>query len=104
MVLNPQVAGVGLNITAANHVIHFSPEWNPAKTDQASARAYRRGQDLPVAVHHFAYADSIEERILERSERRRLIAEIAAPGSRDEPNATDLTKLFAYLGERGHNQ
>ena len=42
LLLNPDAAGVGLNITAANHVIHFNPEWNPAVTAQATARAFRR--------------------------------------------------------------
>ena len=41
----------GLNITAANHVIHYNLEWNPAVEDQATARAHRRGQTLPVTVH-----------------------------------------------------
>ena len=44
LVLNPHAAGVGLNIVAANHVIHYTLEWNPAVIDQASARAYRRGR------------------------------------------------------------
>ncbi|MHB9005085.1 MAG: DEAD/DEAH box helicase, partial [Coriobacteriia bacterium] len=46
LILNPKAAGVGLNITSANHVIHYNLEWNPATEDQASARAYRRGQTL----------------------------------------------------------
>jgi SNF2 family DNA or RNA helicase len=99
LILNPRAVGVGLNIVSANHVIHFSPEWNPAITDQASARSHRRGQDRPVTVHHFAYADSIEERVLQRSEGRRQLAEIAAPGSNDEPTAQDLANLFSHLRE-----
>jgi SNF2 family DNA or RNA helicase len=98
-VLNPQVAGVGLNITAANHVIHFSPEWNPAKTDQASARAFRQGQHLPVTVHHFAYEGTIEEKVIDRARLRREIAEEAAPGSSDEPTADDLLQLFEIVAE-----
>ena len=46
LVLNPRAGGTGLNITAANHVIHYNLEWNPALEDQASARAYRRGHRL----------------------------------------------------------
>ena len=99
LVLNPQVAGVGLNITAANHVIHFSPEWNPAKTDQASARAFRQGQHLPVTVHHFAYEGTIEEKVIDRARLRREIAEEAAPGSSDEPTADDLLQLFEIVAE-----
>lgn len=59
--LNPSAAGTGLNITGANHVIHFSPEYNPQKTTQATARAYRRKQELPVFVHHLHYRQSVEE-------------------------------------------
>lgn len=51
LILSPEAAGVGLNITAANHVIHLSRLWNPAKEDQATNRVYRIGQDMPVYVH-----------------------------------------------------
>jgi SNF2 family DNA or RNA helicase len=59
--LNPKAAGSGLNITAANHVIHYNPEWNPALTAQASARAYRRKQLKPVTIHHLFYVQTVEE-------------------------------------------
>ena len=50
-VLSPIAAGAGLNIVAANHVIHLERHWNPAKEDQATDRAYRIGQERPVYVH-----------------------------------------------------
>ena len=50
-ILSPIAAGAGLNITAANHVIHLERHWNPAKEDQATDRAYRIGQDKDVFVH-----------------------------------------------------
>ena len=59
--LNPAAAGVGLNITSANHVFHFNPEWNPQVTRQATARCFRRGQTLPVFVWHLYYSDTVEE-------------------------------------------
>ncbi len=59
--LNPKAAGSGLNITAANHVIHYNPEWNPALTAQASARSYRRKQVRPVTIHHLYYLQTVEE-------------------------------------------
>ena len=59
--LNPKAAGTGLNITAANHVIHYNPEWNPALTAQASGRAYRRKQTRPVTIHHLFFANTVEE-------------------------------------------
>ena len=51
IVISPEAAGIGLNITAANHVIHLSRPWNPAKEDQATDRVYRIGQKRPVFVH-----------------------------------------------------
>lgn len=51
LVLSPKAAGIGLTITAANHVIHLSRWWNPAVEDQCNDRVYRIGQDKPVTVH-----------------------------------------------------
>ena len=81
LVLNPRAAGVGLNITCANHVIHYNLEWNPAIEDQASARSYRRGQDKTVFVHRLFYADTIEEIINDRIERKREMSETAVVGT-----------------------
>lgn len=52
LILSPDTAGVGLNITAANHVIHYGRWWNPAKENQATDRAYRIGQKKDVFVHY----------------------------------------------------
>ncbi|MDR3468142.1 MAG: DEAD/DEAH box helicase [Xanthobacteraceae bacterium] len=51
LILSPKAAGVGLNITAANHVIHLSRWWNPAVEDQCNDRVYRIGQTKPVSIH-----------------------------------------------------
>ncbi|PRY75306.1 SNF2 family DNA or RNA helicase [Yoonia maritima] len=67
LVLNPKAAGAGLNITAATVVIHLTPVWNPALEAQASARAYRRGQELPVTIYRLFYEDTIERVMLDRS-------------------------------------
>lgn len=80
MILNPKAGGTGLNITAANHVIHYNPEWNPATEDQASARSYRRGQDRPVTIHRLIYANTIEEVMDERLSRKRTLMESAVVG------------------------
>jgi len=64
--LNPITAGMGLNITAANHVIHYSRQWNPALEAQATARAFRNGQTKSVNAYYLYYADTIEEIIHER--------------------------------------
>jgi len=57
LILSPEVAGIGLTITAANHVIHYGRWWNPAKENQATDRAYRIGQTKPVFVHHLILRD-----------------------------------------------
>lgn len=70
LLLNPRVAGVGLNITAANHVFHYSPNYNPAVTQQATKRSHRNRQTRPVFVHHLFYVDTVEERALDVSTRK----------------------------------
>lgn len=84
LILNPRAGGVGLNITAANHVIHYNPEWNPALEDQATARSHRRGQSLPVTVHRLLVSDTVEEVISERLVRKRSLSVSAIVGSPGE--------------------
>ncbi len=62
-VLSLKAGGVGLNLTAASHVIHFDRWWNPAVEDQATDRAYRIGQRRSVLVHKFVCRGTVEERI-----------------------------------------
>lgn len=59
MLLSPKAAGVGLTITSANHVIHYTRWWNPAVENQATDRAYRIGQTKDVYVHHVITSDPI---------------------------------------------
>ena len=63
MVLSLKAGGVGLNLTRANHVIHFDRWWNPAVEDQATDRAFRIGQNKKVMVHKFISRGTIEEKI-----------------------------------------
>ncbi len=63
MVLSLKAGGVGLNLTAANHVIHFDRWWNPAVENQATDRAFRIGQQKNVMVHKFITSGTIEEKI-----------------------------------------
>ena len=63
MVLSLKAGGVGLNLTAANHVIHFDRWWNPAVENQATDRAFRIGQKKNVIVHKFITRGTIEEKI-----------------------------------------
>jgi hypothetical protein len=59
IIMSPVAAGMGLNVTAANHVIHYSRHWNPAKENQATDRAYRIGQQKDVYVYYpMAVSDS----------------------------------------------
>ena len=93
LILNPKAAGAGLNITAANHVIHYNPEWNPATEDQASARAYRLGQDKPVSIHRFIYVDTLEEIMDLRLTRKREVADAIVVGNEGK-DQKDLEKIF----------
>ena len=70
-----KAGGVGLNLTAADTVIHYDPWWNPAVENQATDRAHRLGQDKPVFVYKLIVSGSIEEKILALQERK---AELAA--------------------------
>lgn len=81
LILNPRAAGSGLNITGANHVIHFNLEWNPALEDQASARAYRRGQQKTVFIYRLYYEGTAEEIVNDRIERKREISNTAVIGT-----------------------
>lgn len=63
MILSLKAGGTGLNLTAANHVIHFDRWWNPAVENQATDRAYRIGQNKSVIVHKFVAKGTIEEKI-----------------------------------------
>ena len=75
MVLSVKAAGVGLNLTAANHVIHFDRWWNPAVENQATDRAYRIGQSKNVIVHKFVTKGTIEERIDDIINKKKSLAE-----------------------------
>ena len=63
MVLSLKAGGVGLNLTEANHVIHFDRWWNPAVENQATDRAFRIGQKKNVIVHKFLTKGTVEEKI-----------------------------------------
>jgi len=94
LVLNPKAAGVGLNIVAANHVIHYNPEWNPALQDQSSARAHRLGQTQPVTVHHLYYVDTVEDLMIQRLDFKRSLAQEAAVGHAGEYGSLDVAKAL----------
>jgi non-specific serine/threonine protein kinase len=79
MVLSLKAGGVGLNLTAANHVIHFDRWWNPAVENQATDRAFRIGQEKNVMVHKLITSGTIEEKIDKMIEdKSRLAGDIIA--------------------------
>ncbi|WP_300683389.1 DEAD/DEAH box helicase [Nocardioides sp.] len=73
--LSLQAGGTGLNLTAADHVVHVDRWWNPAVEDQASDRAWRIGQTKPVQVHRLIMRGTLEERIALLLEHKRALAE-----------------------------
>lgn len=75
-ILSLRAAGTGLNLTAANHVIHYDLWWNPAVEAQATDRAYRIGQKSNVMVHRFITKNTFEERINEMIQAKKALAEM----------------------------
>ncbi len=66
-----KAGGVGLNLTAADYVIHIDPWWNPAVEMQASDRTHRIGQDKPVFIYKLIVRDSVEEKIIQLQDRKK---------------------------------
>ncbi|MFD9904574.1 DEAD/DEAH box helicase [Streptomyces sp. NPDC059063] len=87
--LSLKAAGTGLNLTRAEHVVHYDRWWNPAVEAQATDRAYRIGQTQPVQVHRLIAEGTIEDRIAEMLLRKRELAD-AVLGS-GESALTELT-------------
>lgn len=83
-----KAGGVGLNLTAADTVIHFDPWWNPAVEDQASSRAHRIGQSRVVTSYKLIARDTVEEKILLLQQRKR---ELTAGALSEEGFASTLT-------------
>lgn len=101
LVLSPLAAGVGLNIVAANHVIHYGRWWNPAKEDQATDRAYRIGQQRPVRVYYPVLhrpgrpEEGFDVQLHTLVERKRAIArDFLAPEEPLEAQGAELVSLF----------
>ncbi|MFE6807014.1 SNF2-related protein [Streptomyces sp. NPDC057681] len=87
--LSLKAAGTGLNLTRAEHVVHYDRWWNPAVESQATDRAYRIGQNRPVQVHRMITEGTIEDRIADMLVRKRELAD-AVLGS-GEAALTELT-------------
>ncbi|MER5710584.1 DEAD/DEAH box helicase [Streptomyces sp. NPDC002122] len=89
--LSLKAAGTGLNLTRAEHVVHYDRWWNPAVEAQATDRAYRIGQDRPVQVHRLIAEGTIEDRIAAMLDRKREMADAVLGAGGDTPQ--ELTEL-----------
>ena len=105
-ILSLKAGGVGLNLTAANHVFHFDRWWNPAVENQATDRAFRIGQRKNVQVHKFVCIGTLEERIDQMIEQKKELADnIVGSGENwlTEMSTAQLKELFtlsrAAVGE-----
>eukprot|EP01044_Picomonas_judraskeda_P000133 COSAG03_NODE_6_length_26200_cov_62.015517_10_plen_151_part_00 len=85
-----QAGGVGLNLTAANHVVLMDPWWNPAVEEQATDRVHRLGQKRPVTVARMVAADTIEARMMELQDLKRKIMEISLDPARSKASLQKL--------------
>ena len=96
-----KAGGVGLNLTAADYVIHMDPWWNPAVEDQASDRAHRIGQTRPVTVYRLVAANTIEEKIVALHHQKRDLADSLLEGTETSArvSAEDLMELLREVQE-----
>ena len=91
-----KAGGTGLNLTAADYVIHTDPWWNPAVEDQATDRAHRIGQERPVTVYRLVAENTIEEKILQLHAKKRDLADSLLAGTDVSAKLTakDLMKML----------
>jgi superfamily II DNA or RNA helicase len=92
-----KAGGTGLNLTAADTVIHYDPWWNPAVEAQATDRAHRIGQDKPTFVYKLIAQGTVEEKIIQlQAEKHALVTQLYAESASASPlNSADLETLFA---------
>ena len=91
-----KAGGLGLNLTAADYVIHMDPWWNPAVEDQASDRAHRIGQKRPVTVYRLVVKNTIEEKIVALHQKKRDLADSLLGGAdmSGKMSANELLRLI----------
>ncbi len=102
MLLSLKAGGTGLNLTAANHVIHLDRWWNPAVENQATDRAFRIGQQRAVQVRKLVCVDTIEERIDEMINGKKALADLAVGAGENwitEMSTDELRELFTLGAE-----
>lgn len=91
-----KAGGSGLNLTAADYVIHMDPWWNPAVEEQASDRAHRMGQQRPVTIYRLIASDTIEEKIVALHQHKRDLAQTLLSGN-DQSNKLSVADMMAML-------
>jgi SNF2 family DNA or RNA helicase len=96
-----KAGGTGLNLTAADYVIHMDPWWNPAVEDQATDRAHRIGQTKPVVVYRMIAKETVEEQILALHEEKRDLVDSVLSGAdaAGRLSTEDLAKLIRLGGD-----
>jgi len=94
-----KAGGLGLNLTAADYVIHMDPWWNPAIEDQASDRAHRFGQLRPVTIYRLVAENTIEEKIIQLHNTKRDLADSLLEGS-DQSAKMSVTELVSLIKDR----
>ncbi len=93
-----KAGGTGLNLTAADYVIHLDPWWNPAVEDQATDRVHRIGQQRPVTVYRLVTENTVEEKILKLHETKRDLADSLLEGT-DSSGKLSADDLMALISE-----
>jgi superfamily II DNA or RNA helicase len=99
--LSLKAAGTGLNLTRADHVVHYDRWWNPAVEAQATDRAYRIGQDRPVQVHRLIAEGTLEDRIAALLESKKELADAVLgekTGELTELTDAELSELVELRG------
>jgi len=94
-----KAGGTGLNLTAADTVIHYDPWWNPAVEQQATDRAHRIGQDKPVFVYKLYTEGTVEDRIQDMQARKKALADnlFEGAGKGSLPNSQEMEALFQAI-------
>ena len=94
-----KAGGTGLNLTAADTVIHYDPWWNPAAENQATDRAHRIGQDKAVFVYKLIARHTVEEKVQQMQQYKRGLADQLFAGTQGQPWQGSAMDLLALFGE-----
>ena len=102
LLVSLKAGGTGLNLTAANHVVHLDRWWNPAVEDQATDRAFRIGQRRDVQVRKFVCVGTLEERIDRLIAEKRALAQLVVGAGESwltEMSTSELRELITLAPE-----